>query len=108
MFLEDLLSYIVFLSSLSSSFVVCGDFNIHVDSVSPLVSEFKSVVDACNLTQYVDFPTHLHGDRHALDLLLAPTEFSSISEVHGACFISDQKIVSCLVDFPSVANIRIK
>ena len=61
MFLEDFLSYIGFLSSLSSSFVVCGDFNIHMDSVSPLVLEFKSVVDACSLTQYVDFPTHLRG-----------------------------------------------
>ena len=74
--LEDFLSYIGFLSSLSSSFVVCCDFNIHVDSVSPLILEFKSVVDACSLTQYVDFPTHLHG--HTLDWLLAPMEYSSI------------------------------
>ena len=50
------------------------------------------MVDACSLTQYIDFPTHLHG--HTLDLLLATTEFSSMSEVHGSCFISDYKIVS--------------
>ena len=54
--------YIGFLPSLSLSFVVCGDFNIHVDSVSPLVSGFKSMV-------------------------------------YGSYFISDHKIVSCLVDF---------
>ena len=101
-FLEDFLSYIGFLSSLSSSFVVCGNFNIHVDSASPLLYEFKSVIDACCLTQYIGFPTHLHG--HTLDLLLAPTEFSAILEVHGSCIISDRKINSCLVDFPSVAN----
>ena len=101
-FLEDFLSYIGFLLSLSSSFVVCGDFNIRVDSASPLVSEFKSVIDACCLTQYIEFPTHLHG--HTLYLLLAPTEFSAISEVHGSRFINDHKIISCLVDFPSVAN----
>ena len=83
-------------------FVVCGDFDIHVDFPSPLVSEFKSVVDACCLTQYIEFPTHLHG--HTLDLLLAPTEITAISEVHGSCFISDHKIVSCLDDFPSVVN----
>ena len=98
-FLEDFLSYIGFLLSLSSSFVVCGDFNIHVD---PLVSEFKSMVDACSLTQYIYFPTHLHG--HTLDLLLAPTEFLSISEMQVSCFISDHKIVSCLVDFPPVCG----
>ena len=82
-FLEDLLTYISFLSS----FVVYGDFNIHLDSASPLVSEFKSVIDACCLTQFIEFPTHLHG--HILDSLLAPMEFSAISEVHGSCFISD-------------------
>ena len=79
-----------------------GDFNIHVDSASPSVSEFKSVIDACFLTQYIDFPTHLHG--HTLDLLLAPTEFSGISEVHGSCFISDHKIISCSVDFLCVSK----
>ena len=101
-FLEDFLSYIGFLSSLSSSFVVCGDFNIHEDSTSPFVSELKSVFDACCLTQDIEFPTHLHV--HTLDLLLAPTEFSAISEVHGPCFISDHKIISCLIDFQSAGN----
>ena len=52
-FLEYFLFYIGFLSTISSSFVVCGDFSIHVDSASPLVLEFKSVVDACCLTQYI-------------------------------------------------------
>ena len=97
-FLEYFLSYIGFLSFLSSSFVVCGNFNIHVDSASSLVSEFKSVIDACCLTQYIEFPSHLHG--YTLD----PTKFSAISEVHGSCFISDHKIISFLFYFPSVAN----
>ena len=105
-YFEDFLSYIGFLSSSSPSFVVCGNFNIHVDSASPLVSVFKSVIDACCLTQYIEFPTQLHG--HTLDLLLIPTEFSAISEVHHSCFISDHKIISCLVDFLSVANHRDK
>ena len=60
-FFEVFLSYIGFLSSLSSSFVVCGEFNIHVDSASSVVSEFKSVIDACCMTQYINFPTHLYG-----------------------------------------------
>ena len=72
-FLEDFFSYIGFLSFLSSSFVVCGDFNIHVDSASPLVSDFKSVIDVYCFTKYIEFPTHFHG--HTLDLPLALTEF---------------------------------
>ena len=39
-----------------------------------------------------------------MDLLFAPTKFSAISEVHGSCFISNHEIISCSVDFPSVAN----
>ena len=101
-FFEDFLSYIGFLLSFSSSFVVCGDFNIHVDSVSSVMSEFKSVIDACCMTQYINFPTQLHG--HTIDLLVAPTEFSAISDIHSSCFISDHKIISCLVDFLCVAN----
>ena len=99
-FFEDFLSYVGFLSSLSPSFVICGDFNLHVDIMSPTVSEFKSVMDSCCLSQYIDFPTHLHG--HTLDLLKAPSEFSAISDVKGSGFISDHKIISCVVDFPSL------
>ena len=50
-FFEHFLSYVGFLSSLSSSFVFCGDFNFHVDTMSPTVSEFKSVMDSCCLSQ---------------------------------------------------------
>ena len=89
-----------FLSSLSSSFVICGDFILHVDIMSPTVSEFKSVIDSSCLSQYIDFPTHLHG--HTLDLLMAPSRFSAISDVKGSGFISDHKIISCVVDFPSL------
>ena len=98
-FFEDFLSYVDFLSSLSSSFVICCDFNFYVDTMSPTVSEFKSVMDSCCLSQYIDFPTHLHG--HTLDLLMAPSEFSATSDVKGSGFISDHKIISCVVDFPS-------
>ena len=67
--------------------------------MSPTVSEFKSVIDSCCLSQYIDFPTHLHG--HTLDLLMAPSKFSAISDVIGSGFISDHKIIPCEVDFPS-------
>ena len=96
---EDFLPYVGFLSFLSSSFVICGDFNFHADTMSPTVSEFKSVIDSCCLSQYIDFPTHFHG--HTLDLLMATSKFSAISDVKGSGFISDHKIISFVVDFPS-------
>ena len=70
--------------------------------MSPTISEFKSVIDSCCLTQCIDFPTHLHG--HTLDLLLAPSKFSTISDLKGSGFISDHEIISCVVDFPSLVT----
>ena len=102
-FLKDFLSYVVFLSFLSSSFVICGDFNIHVYAMSPTVATFKSIIDSCCMTQYIDFPTHLHG--HTLDLLMAPSKFSAISDIKGLGFINDNKIISCVVDFPSLVTL---
>ena len=96
-YFEDILSYLGFLSSQSSSLVIRSDFKIRVDVMSPTVSEVKSVIDSCSLTQYIDFPTHLHG--HTLDLLMAASKFS---DVKGSGLKSDHKITSCVVDFPSL------
>ena len=77
-----------------------GDFNFHVNTMSPTVSELKSIIDSCCLSQYIDFSTHLHG--HTLDLLMAASKFSAIFDVKGSGLISDHKIISCVVDFPSL------
>ena len=82
--------------------MICGDFNFHIDAMSPTVSEFRSVIDSCCLTQYIDFPTHLHS--HSLDLLMAPSKFSAISDVKVSGFISDHKIISCVLDFPPLVT----
>ena len=65
--------------------------------MSPTVSEFKSVIDSCCLTQYIDFPTHLHG--HTLDLLIGPSKFSAISDIKSSGFISDHKIIFVWLTF---------
>ena len=52
------------------------------------------------MTQYIDFPTHLHN--HTVDLFMDPSKFSAISDVKGSGFISDHKIISCVVDVPSL------
>ena len=82
--------------------MICGDSNFYIDAMSPAVSGFKSAIESCCLTQYIDFPTHLCG--HTLDLLMAHSNFSAISDVKGSSFISDHKIISCVVDFPSLVT----
>ena len=36
------------------------------------------------------------------ELLMTPAQFSAISDVKGLGFISDHKIISSVVDFPSL------
>ena len=58
------------------------------------------------MTQYIDFPTHFHG--HTLELLMALSKFSAISDVKGSVFISRHKIISCVVDFSSLVTLMQK
>ena len=68
----------MYLSSVSS-FFMCGDFNIHVDTTSRDSTKFLNCLDSCNFTQHVHTPTHLHG--HILHLVFTPTEPTVVSNV---------------------------
>ena len=69
-FQEEFMSFVGFLSSINSSYYICGDFNIHVDV--PVGDGYKCMTfpDSCYLKQFVNQTTNLHG--HILDLILSP------------------------------------
>ena len=90
-FLDQFLNLLEYLSSVSPSFLICGDFNIHVDTSSNDSIKFQNCLESCNITQNVQTATHLHG--HILDLVLTPTDASVISNVRVAEFISDHALV---------------
>ena len=98
-FLDQFLNLFEYLSSVSSSFLMCGDFNIHVDTSSSDSTKFFNCLDSCNIAQHVHSPTHLHG--HILDLVLAPTEPKVVSNVRVGGFISDHAVVHGELDFAS-------
>ena len=60
-FFDQFLNLFEYLSSVSSSFFMCGDFNIHVDTISSDSTKFLNCLDSCNITQHVHTPTYLHG-----------------------------------------------
>ena len=67
-FLSELSELLTSIWSMSTSTLLLGDFNIHVDSTScPFASEFLSLLDCFNITQHVKGPTHVKG--HTLDLV---------------------------------------
>ena len=99
-FLEDFL-FCGFLSSLTSSFIICGDFNIHVDIDCINQRKFLNLLDTSNLAQNVNKSTHLHG--HILDLILSPSDSSFVSNVTVGELVSDHALVKCHLDFACYA-----
>ena len=59
-FLDQFLNFFEYLSSVSSSFLMCGDFNIHVDTSSSDSTKFLNCLDSCNIAQHVHSPTWSH------------------------------------------------
>ena len=96
-FFDQFLNLFEYLSSVSSSFFMCGDFNIHVDTTSSDSTKFLSCLDSCNITQHVRTPTHLHG--HIL--VLTPTEPTVVSNVRVGGFFSDHTVVHGQLDLLS-------
>ena len=90
-----------FFSSTNSSFVICGDFNIHIDTMSRESVNFLNTLDSCNITQHVHSATHLHG--HTLDLILT-SDSSLVSNVVVSDYISDHAMMKCQVETQITPN----
>ena len=90
------------LSSVSQNFLICGDFNIHVDMTSKNSEKFMNCLETCNINQHVHKQTHLYG--HILDLVFTPDDSSVVSNVQVSEFISDHALVLGHLDFtkPSI------
>jgi len=64
---------LIFLSVAATTpheFLITGDFSLHVDNPADnQISQFLAVLFSFNLTQHVDFPTHIKN--HTLDLVIS-------------------------------------
>ena len=60
----------------TENLVIIGDFNFHIESTSSNSKTFNSLIDSFDLTQKVNFPTHIYG--HTLDLLLTKSNNNHI------------------------------
>ena len=105
-FLDQFINLLEYLSSVSPSFLICGDFNIHVDTSSNDSIKFQNCLESCNITQNVQTATHLHG--HILDLVLTSTDASSFSNVRVAEFISDHALVLAQLDSVNLPSNKVK
>ena len=92
------MSFVGFLSSINSSYYICGDFHIHVDVTVGDGHKFMTFLDSCDLKQLVNQPTHLRS--HILDLILSPSDQDTIVDVKICDFVSDHALVKCSIAFP--------
>ena len=79
----------------SSSLLITGDFNLHVDNnLDKSSQDFLALIGSFNLKQHVCSPTHRAG--HILDLLITRDDDQLVTSVsiHDAAF-SDHFIVNC-------------
>ena len=95
------MSFVSFLSSINSSYHIFGDFNIHVNVPGGDGYKFMTFLDSCDLKQFVNQPTHLHG--HTLDLILSPSHQDTIIDVKIGDFVSDHALVKCSIILPHQA-----
>jgi len=88
-FLDEFNSFLSVAATTPHEFLITGDFNLHVDNPADnQISQFLSVLSSFNLTQHVDFPTHIKN--HTLDLVISSADSSltpSLSTTH--CSPSD-------------------
>ena len=81
----------------SPNTILLGDFNIHVNNPSS-IPNFHQLLYEHFLTQHVSFPTHIHGN--TLDLIITPSDYTTLSNIHRDLLISDHYAICFTLAFP--------
>ena len=73
---------------MQSSFIITGDFNLHVgDIIKTNIQAFNYVMDTFHLKQHVNFATHIKG--YTLDLFITPEERKYKINIESTELLSD-------------------
>lgn len=68
-FINEFYQFVEFLTTNYNNFIVCGDFNVHVNKPNDVFpSAFNDVLNTFSLQQLIEVPTHIHGN--TLDLII--------------------------------------
>ena len=80
-FINEFYSFTEFLVTNFNHFIVCGDFNVHVNKPNDnFVSDFHDILNTFSLEQSVHEPTHICGN--TLDLIIHDPTVLHISDIH--------------------------
>ena len=79
-FINEFYGFIEFLMTNYIKFLICGDFNVHVNKPNEnFVSDFNDVLNTFSLLQSVQGSTHVCGN--TLDLIIHDPELLTISDI---------------------------
>jgi hypothetical protein len=80
-FIQEFYSFIEFLITNYTYFLICGDFNIHVNKPHEnFVTDFFDILNVFSLSQSVHEPTHICGN--TLDLIVHDPTVINICDIH--------------------------
>lgn len=79
-FITEFYDFIEFLTTNYSHFLICGDFNVHVNQTNDkFASDFIEILDSFSLNQAIHEPTHTLGN--TLDLIVHDPSVLNISNL---------------------------
>lgn len=98
MFMSQFESFLSSIAPTPHNILITGDFNIHVNDLSNQnTTAFLTLLDAYNLKQLVDFPTHIGNN--TLDLLIVPDQLASSLSLSSSCITpSDHYPILCTLN----------
>ena len=100
-FITEFLDFMGELQLRNKNIVILGNFNLHVnDKADTDAQQFIDMVEASEMKQFIDFPTHKQGN--TLDLII--TELAAevqIKNVYCGHYISDHYIITCTCNIPN-------
>ena len=110
-FMEEFGQFLEILSVCWEKLVICGDFNYWLDnpSLKPYTSEFMSLLDINNMSNYVQVPTHISG--HILNLVSTPVDVDLVNRVEVSPIdhkISDLALITFELDVVGPATYSMK
>jgi len=99
LFLEEFASFLEQRVLTTNPFILVGDFNFHIDVCTDQNTiKFHQLLDAFNLVQHVNVPTHKAG--HILDLVITRGGENLIKDLTlSDPVISDHFAIHCLLSF---------
>ena len=95
LFISEFSTFFELLAIAPGKLIISGDFNIHVDKLCPVSTQFLSLIDSFDVQQHVCEHTHIHG--HFLDLVLSRAHEKPIVDLFLSKLISDHFAVHWLV-----------